>query len=167
MQLRKLEDRFYEENTHLLEVMDKNTGVWDDNKTRGYGVLVIELNSLRFGIPLRSNIPSSSKHCFFSKKDPNDRKGLDFEKAVLLPKDEYVSALPFQIPRAELVKYRDNEYVIWKKFSKYVDRYVKLCTENPGSSVLKHEYRYSTLVNYHVELGIVVPVTAPALAPVA
>jgi len=167
MQLRKLEDRFYEENTHLREVMDKNAGVWDDNKARGYGILVIELNGLRFGIPLRSNIPRSSKHCFFSKKDADDRKGLDFEKAVLLPKDEYVSTLPFHIPRTELAKIRDNEYVIWKKFSKYVDRYVKLCTEIPGSNVLQHEYRYSTLVNYHVELGVVVPLAAPVLAPVA
>lgn len=151
MLLRKLEALFYDENTHLVEVLDKTGAHWDaSGKTRGYGIVIIELNGLRFGIPLRSHIWKGNKHCFITK----DRKGLDYSKAVLLAKADYVSNVPFQIPNDEIKKLRDKEHIIGKQFGKYVERYVKYASEDPPSMVLQREYRFSTLVNYHVELGI-------------
>lgn len=150
MLLRKLENLFYDENTHLVEVLDKTGEQWEPGKTRGYGVVVIELNGLRFGIPLRSHINPRNKHCFITK----ERKGLDYSKAVLLPKDDYISSVPFQIPQDEIQKIREDEHKIGKQFSKYVERYVKYVKTNPEASVLRIEYRFSTLVNYHAELGI-------------
>ncbi|MGH8350032.1 MAG: hypothetical protein ACRES5_26235, partial [Pseudomonas sp.] len=105
---------------------------------------------LRFGIPLRSRIRPANKHCFIT----TDRKGLDYSKAVLLAKDEYVSNVPFQIPNEEIKKLRDSAHIIAKQFGKYVERYVKYAKEDPPASVLQREYLYSTLVNYHAELGI-------------
>jgi len=64
MLLQKLESLFFEENTHLVEVLDKQEGVWDGEKERGYGILIITHNSLRFGIPLRSHI--KHKACFIT-----------------------------------------------------------------------------------------------------
>ncbi|ARQ77072.1 hypothetical protein B6D87_23100 (plasmid) [Pseudomonas fragi] len=150
MLLRKLETLFYDENTHLVEVLDKTGDHWDAVKTRGYGIVVIELDGLKFGIPLRSHIHPRNKHCFIT----TERKGLDYSKAVLLAKDEYISDVPFQIPNDEIKKLRDSAYVIGKQFSKYVARYVRYTKEDPTASVLKREYLYSTLVNYHAELGI-------------
>jgi protein AbiQ len=57
MELRKLEELFYQDNTHLVEVMDKNaSGQWDEKKPRGYGIVLVQTDQLRFGIPLRSGI---------------------------------------------------------------------------------------------------------------
>jgi len=150
MLLRKLENLFYDENTHLVEVLDKTDDRWDAVKTRGYGIVIIELKGLRFGIPLRSHIHPRNKHCFLT----TERKGLDYSKAVLLAKDEYVSSVPFQIPNDEIGKIRDNEYKIGKQFGKYVERYVQYMKKDPTLSVLRIEYRYSTLINYHTELEI-------------
>lgn len=158
MLVRKLEDLFYEENVHLHEVMDKDktTGNWNDDKTRGYGIVVIDLQNLKFGIPLRSHIPRGNKHCFITKetRDGRVRKGLDFTKAVLLLKDEYVSNVTFNIPVDELKTLRDNEYIISKKFDKYVVQYVEHTRNGTRVSMLVREYGFSTLRNYHSELGI-------------
>lgn len=146
MLIQKLEDIFFDENAHLEEVLDKRLGQWDGEKKRGYGIVLIQLNNLRFGIPLRSHISHSA--CFKTV----GTKGLDFSKAVLLAKDEYVSDTPFMIPTAEFVKIKDRTHFIQNKFSKYVEKYVQ-SVKKQDINVLK-EYRFSTLRNYHVELGI-------------
>lgn len=147
MLIKKLEQSFFNENVHLQEVLDKKLGVWDDEKKRGYGILLIELNSLRFGIPLRSHI--NHKFCFKTV----DNKGLDFSKALLLLKDEYISSSPFMIPAAEFVKIKDAAHIIQRKFSKYVDRYVEIVAKQ-DRNVLERNYKFSTLRNYHLELGL-------------
>jgi protein AbiQ len=147
VELRKLEDLFYIENIHLKEVLDKNKhGQWSDNKTRGYGIVICEYSGLNFGIPLRSNI--NHKHCFKTIEN----KGLDFTKAVLLTKEEYVSKNSFIIPAEEHTKIVDSAHHIKKKFSKYVEGYVKGVSKS-DNNILKN-YQYSTLQNYHKYLGI-------------
>ncbi|MCL8300879.1 MULTISPECIES: type III toxin-antitoxin system TenpIN family toxin [Pseudomonas] len=159
MHVRKLDNLFYEENTHLVEVLDKAAGQWVEEKVRGYGIVVIEFRGLKFGIPLRSNL-RSRKHCFVTAKTVREIKGLDYGKAVLLSKEDYVSDAIFQIPPAEFKKLRDGSFHISQQFGKYVERYVQLSIEEPQSTVLTREYRFSTLVNYRVELGIEQPVQA-------
>lgn len=149
VELRKLEDIFYTENTHLVEVLDKNhLGVWNSGKIRGYGVVICDYNGLRFGIPLRSRVHPKNNFCFKTVGD----KGLDFTKAVLLEKDEYISPNPFTIPRAEHTKIIDKAHHITSKFSKYVERYV-LAVSRPDANILR-EYSFSTLQNYHTHLGV-------------
>ena len=42
VELRKLEDIFYTENTHLVEVLDKNQlGVWDSKKQGDMALLFV------------------------------------------------------------------------------------------------------------------------------
>lgn len=147
MDIRKLTEDFYAENTHLHEVLDKRDTTWIDGKTRGYGIVLIEFNSLKFGIPFRSRI--SHKHCFITK----DTKGLDFSKSVLLIKESYVSDIPFKIPSDELLRVRSNKIDIQKKFSNYVDRYIDACKRDVKGT-LNREYRFTTLINYHNELGL-------------
>ena len=146
MELRKLAEIFYAENHHLVEVLDKSKdGKWDSKKTRGYGIVVCEYKGLRFGIPLRSKI--THKFCFKTADD----KGLDFSKCVLLSKDGYISNEPFTIPNDEHKKILDSAHIIKHKFTKYVEHYVKGLS-NSDENILK-SYAFSTLKNYHVELG--------------
>ncbi len=52
IQLRTLTDQFYADNKGLQEALDGS----NDGKVRGYGIVVIDLNGLVFGIPLRSHL---------------------------------------------------------------------------------------------------------------
>lgn len=147
MRILKLEQKFFQENTHLVEVLDKDArGVWDGEKKRGYGIALISHNSLRFGIPLRTHI--SHKHCYRTTFD----KGLDYTKAVLLIRDDYISDRPFMIDDGEYVKIKAHAHHISSQFGKYVDRYV-LGVGRSDENILRG-YRFSTLQNYHAELGL-------------
>lgn len=149
MKIQKLEDCFFQENSHLVEVLDKDkSGVWISSavKQRGYGVVLIELKGLRFGIPLRSHM----NHNFGFKT--KEGKGLDYSKAVLLSKDEYISEQPFLIPSDEFVQISDRVRFITQQFEKYVGKYIEGVTR-ADTNILR-PYRFSTLQNYHKELGL-------------
>ncbi|TPW31036.1 hypothetical protein FJU08_10290 [Martelella alba] len=147
MEIRKLTNVFYDENTHLAEVLDKSDGEWTPQKTRGYGVVLIEFRELRFGIPLRSHI--KHKHCFLTV----ETKGLDYSKAVLLIKDAYISERSFKIPNSENTLIRQKSHFIRVQFEKYVQGYVAAIRAD-NHSVIARRYMFSTLVNYHAELGL-------------
>lgn len=153
MLIKKLEDLFFQENKHLVEVLDKEKGAWVSSlvKQRGYGIVLIELkelNGLKFGIPLRSNI--RHRECFKTTEDEN--KGLDYSKAVLLTKDSYIASEPFMIPPEEYIKVKDREHHITQMFTKYVEKYISGVMK--GDQNVLRRYQFSTLQNYHAELGI-------------
>lgn len=151
MKILKLTTEFYNENNHLKEALDLKDGEWIVGKERGYGIAIIEINNLRFGIPLRSNF-TSRKHnsCFPTVKDGN--KGLDYSKAVLLEKDSYISTVTFEIPKEEYLKIQGKSHNIQRKFTQYVEKYIKGVTRN-DPNILRH-YQHSTLQNYHSQLGL-------------
>ena len=87
MQLIKLDPSFYADHTHLVQALDNHNGVWDAGKVRGYGIVVITINKLTFGIPLRTNITHSAAYLTVRNINPNTKikgKGLDFSKALLI-----------------------------------------------------------------------------------
>lgn len=147
MNVKKLTEIFYVENSHLVEVLDKTADATEDGKSRGYGIALVHALGLRFGIPFRSRI--SHNHCFKTTQ----QKGLDFSKAVLLQKEAYISAEPFKIPVPEFLMVREKSVFIEKQFGKYVSRYVDAVSWEKQSLLIR-EYRFSTLQNYHEELGI-------------
>lgn len=152
MKISKLLPVFYNNNKHLSEALD-GTGT-PGEKNRGYGVVVIEVNNgMRFGIPLRSNL--NHKHGFKTI----DGKGLDYSKAVLIRNAAFIGK-PFKIPHDEYVKIKDREQFIKSRFQKYVERYIMLANKGDNNA-LQQSYRYTTLVNYHAELGITLPDAAP------
>ncbi|ATX62886.1 hypothetical protein [Yersinia hibernica] len=59
MEIKKLEDAFYIENKHLVEVLDKRGNAWASDKTRGYGIVLVEIVGLRFGILI---LPTNNGH---------------------------------------------------------------------------------------------------------
>lgn len=149
MEVKKLNELFYEENKHLVEVMDKEGSRWTGNKTRGYGIVLVEFAGLKFGIPLRSNM----KHTCGFITAPLESKGLDYSKAVLLPKQEYVSDAEFVIPKPEYIRIKENSSKIAREFNKYVENY-RRGVNKKDDRILKM-YRFSTLQNYRKELGLI------------
>ena len=148
MDIRKLELLFYQENKHLKEVLDKKGNDWVADKIRGYGIAVISFRGLTFGIPLRSNIP----HNFWFPTKRDTKKGLDYSKAVLLHNPNYISAVPFNIPSDEFSLIQSNTRKINMDFERYVERYIS-AVKSKDPNKLK-QYRFSTLQNYHEELGL-------------
>lgn len=151
MDIKKLSPEFYAENEHLLEVLDKNrhTNEWEQHKQRGYGLAIISINNLRFGIPIRTTIHRANKHCFKTIGE----SGLDYTKAVLLEKDTYISNQTFKVKTEEFTKIKEHEHFIQQRFEKYVNAYIAAHQKN-DTRVIKREFRFSTLVNYHAQLGL-------------
>jgi protein AbiQ len=156
MQLKKLDQSFYTNNTHLVEALDNFNGHWQSGKVRGYGVVLIDLSGLTFAIPLRSNIKHKAAYLTV-KRFPNGTKGkgLDFSKAVLISQSSYISSTPFKIPPNEYKKLQNKEIHITKKFEKYVDHYIKAIKLADQNILKSAEYRYSTLKNYHASLNTI------------
>ncbi|EOR8526021.1 hypothetical protein FSP93_RS26805, partial [Escherichia coli] len=51
-----------------------------------------------------------------------------------------------------------KEAHVTKQFSQYVERYVEAVRKN-DKNILRRDYRFSTLINYHAELGLTAPTT--------
>lgn len=150
--LKKLTKAFYDENENLIQALD---GGWSESaKVRGYGIVLVSIHSLVFGIPLRSHI--KHKQAFFTDvtQDPTleARKGLDFSKAVLIGDSRYLDTSSFKIPVKEFDRIQDNHQHIVEKFTKYINKYIKAVKKS--DRFVLPIYRFSTLQNYHVELGL-------------
>jgi len=154
MNLKKLNPEFYLNNSHLREALDNNNGSWTKGKIRGYGVVLIDLNDLTFAIPLRSNIKHSAAYITVRSQAPGIKgKGLDFSKALLIAQASYISHMPFKISPQEHKKIQDKEVHITHSFEKYVCKYIKAVNRSDQNILNGFEYRFTTLVNYHSELG--------------
>lgn len=145
MKIVKLAPRFFYNNNHLVEVMDRQGNTWP-TKTRGYGVVMLNINSLTFGIPLRSNTPH--KNCFKFRGD----QALDYTKAVLIEDDSYIGDV-FLIPTDDYKSIKEKTHHIQSSFTKYVEKYIENIQKG-NHSALDRAYRYTTLKNYHYQLGL-------------
>lgn len=153
MDLKKLDKSFYPENTHLKQALDLIEGKWITGKSRGHGIVVISVKGLLFAIPLLSNILHSSSYPTQGKHG-SKHKGLDYSKALLLTKISYVSNEIFRIPNAEKNKLRNKNRVITQKFTQYVVKYIKAIETDNQRILNSLDYRFTTLQNYHAELGV-------------
>ncbi len=155
MKLKKLEQSFYKNNSHLVEALDNFNGCWVKGKVRGYGVVVINLNGLTFAIPLRSNIKHKAAYITVKSAVQGVKgKGLDFSKAVLITQAGYISNSPFKISPQEYKKLQNKDVYITNKFEKYVGRYIKAINVCDKNILQSTEYRFTTLKNYHGDLGL-------------
>ncbi len=155
MKIKKLDHSFYLENTHLIQALDF-TGSWDAEKTRGYGVVLIKVtDELTFAIPLRSRIKHGASYITERSAVQGERgKGLDFSKAVLIAKPSYVSSSNFKIPPTHHNRLKGKEKYITNSFQKYVHGYIKAVKAKDTNILSSTDYRYTTLQNYHAELGL-------------
>lgn len=156
MLLRKLDYSFYQENTHLQQTLDGD----GRSKTRGYGILVIDIEgaegSTKWGIPLHSNLQNRACFQLGTKEFDGEifKTGLNYSKALLLKKDSYISNAIYQIPVEQKNVISKSEKTIVEDFKKYVEKYIKAAKKDDNWILNNREYRFSTLKNYNVELGI-------------
>lgn len=154
----KLSADFYNENAHLVEILDKEKSGAMKDKERGYGVLLVEVEGQNFAIPLRSTMHINHTDNFttriYKHQGKDVRHGLDYSKAIIVTDPRFVDTSSIYIlkKKSDYVKISNDEQHIIKTFEKYVARYKKGIVKNDARIIAK--YRYSTLQNYHVELGL-------------
>lgn len=155
MEIKKLTPEFYEDHQHLEQALDNYDNHWNEYKQRGYGVVLFQQGKLIFGIPIRTSINHSASFITEHSARNNIRgKGLDFSKALLIPNRDYISQDTFKIPSKEFRKIQNKERTIILKFSKYIRKYAGAIIKRDENVLSSPEYRHTTLVNYHKELGI-------------
>lgn len=155
MEIKKLTPEFYKDHQHIKQALDNYDNHWNEYKQRGYGVVLFQHEKLIFGIPIRTSINHSASFITEQSARNNIRgKGLDFSKALLIPNRDYISQDSFIIPKKEFVIIQKNERKIVNKFVKYIQKYAQAIIKLDGNVLSSPEYRHTTLINYHKELGI-------------
>ena len=116
MVFKHLSDKFFEDYPpdQYTEMMAK--------KNRPYTLAVIDVNGLKFAIPLRSNISHDRDVLWTDKKA---RHGLDFTKAVIISDDEYISDEKVFIREKEHKYLLGKEHRVKEKMEKCIENYRK------------------------------------------
>ncbi|MGR5269754.1 type III toxin-antitoxin system TenpIN family toxin [Vibrio astriarenae] len=144
----KLTQYFLNENAKLTEALH--------DKDRPYSVVTIVLNDLTFAIPLRTNL----NHKFGVQLDTirkggrTYRRGIDFTKAVLVRDETTELGVTHIVPKSQKDVLINKKKVIKNQFERYVAGYVHAAKNDITGTLTGQAYKYSTLVNYHAELGI-------------
>jgi len=142
--LQKIKKSFFEDNPNLLEIID--------DKTRGYGYIHCLLDGHNFAIPLRSSIKHNYRFAISTPHDAQGVKGLDYTKAIIVPTN-YLNGT-FVIDNSEYRRIYRNQKIIIQEFTDYVANYKKYLRGEELPEEYKNAYRYTTLINYHNELGL-------------
>lgn len=149
---------------HVDEVLQKGS--------RPYGYLRYSYNNLNFLIPLRSHLNSqmiNKKFALLYEMNDDVSKGLDFTKLLIVNENVAVNSRhTYQLTsRAEFNFYNERENMIRDMLKNMIKKYIRICAnlekmiklneDISNTATLKNvlrPYRYSTLINYHHELGI-------------
>lgn len=109
-----LTEQFYIDYCNCTEIEQK--------KMRPYTQVYTKINGHIFAIPLRSNI--KHKHVLWTNKECGC--GLDYSKAVILLKDEYIdNSISPHIRQDEFESLRGKEYIIAQGMIKYIKEYIE------------------------------------------
>lgn len=162
MELKKLDASFYVDNPIIIQALEFDivSNTWmGESKTRGHGVVQITINSLVFAIPVRSNISHNASFILEKNKDKRNTRvkgmGLDYSKALLIRDSSHVSNNIFLLrSKPAGKKLQGKQQHITSSFQKYVHKYVDAVQKNDKNILNQLEYRFTTLVNYHIELGL-------------
>ena len=139
---------FHQGNQGLVETLF--------DKSRGYGVVAVTINQLTFGIPLRSQL----NHRYGIVLDTISRdgsvfnRGLGFTKAVLVRNTDTELGQPFYVSQKQKLVLIGKKKQIINQFNRYVSSYVRAVQNRTLNTIKGPAYRYTTLVNYHKELGL-------------
>lgn len=140
---------------------------FQDDVLRGHGVMILGINDRMIAIPLRSGISEklrNSRHVFpYTTYERSDGrrllKALDFSKLTIIEKRHIDYLRIYHFKDIEEKKfYLRNSNRIFTRVKNYVQKYIDICLkienhERVSDMTLK-PYKYSTLRNFHSELGI-------------
>lgn len=148
-----IKDDFFKIHSDFVEMLDP----FDLKKqtTRQYLYVNIKHKGNNILVPLRRNIPNHNPKLYYpvpSLTRPN--AGLDYRKILIVNNEEYIEIPSSQrLADSQTKIINDNYETIEKAVIKYIDGYIK--SANKNREYRDYDYSFSTLHNFHKELGIV------------
>lgn len=113
----------------------------EQKKTRPYIQIYVEVNGIKFAIPLRSDI----HHPHVLWTDKQNHCGVDFSKSVVILDEKYIDTTSEpHLRQKEFNALRGKDFKIKTKLQKYIEKY-KQAKEEPDKPINKLLLRYSTL----------------------
>lgn len=145
----------------------RNLDEFQEDTSRGHGVMILDINNLLVAVPLRSGISeklAGAQHVFpyttYLRSDGKRcLKVLDFSKLMIISENhiDYTKVYHFK-DSDEKKFYLRNSNRIFTRVKNYVRKYINICSRiEQGESITPRtlqSYKYSTLRNFHKELGI-------------
>lgn len=108
---------------------------------RPYVEVCVVVDRVRFAVPLRSNI----EHKYVLWTDRENHCGLDFSKAVVIEREEYIDTTrtPY-IRDNEFKVLKGKEYIIMMKMRRYIEKY-RAAKRKPHIRANRRLCAYSTM----------------------
>lgn len=113
----------------------------EKKETRPYIQVYMEINGIKFAIPLRSDI----HHPHVLWTDKQNHCGVDFSKAVVITDEKYIDAIREpHLRQNEFDALRGKDFKIKQKMRKYIEKYKRAKME-PNRQINQILLKYSTL----------------------
>lgn len=149
-----IREEYFKKNKHLVEILDP--GDLQKQTQRQYIFLGFKYNENTLLVPLRTEMPDMSKIGQVGYMVPSEEKpnaGLDYRKILIVNDDKYIENPPYwKIPSSQVKIINTNYDTIKNQVIAYVDGYIKSAKKN--RHLRDKKFCYSTLHNFHSELGI-------------
>lgn len=146
--------KYFKNNKHFVEMLDPYNLTKQSN--RKYIFLEFKYKENNLLVPLRSEMPDISKLGQVGYKVPSEYKpnaGLDYRKILIINDDNYIEEPKYiKIPKSQVRIIEANYNTIEKQVIAYVDGYIRTVKKN--RHLKDKKFCYSTLHNFHKELGI-------------
>ncbi|MDR2599956.1 MAG: hypothetical protein LBC73_06735 [Oscillospiraceae bacterium] len=147
-----VKEQYFIDNSAFVEMLDPNDLI--KQSTRCYIFISLKYKGNQFYIPLRQHIDLTIGNIGYSlPSSTRPNAGLDFRKALIINNDLYILPLTVvEIASSQMKKITNDIMTIEALFIKYVDGYVKTAVKKREN--IDRLYKFSTLHNFHKELGI-------------
>ena len=122
----------------------------EQKHNRPYIQIYMEIDGIRYAIPLRSDI----HHPHVLWTDKTNHCGIDFSKAVVITKEEYIDTTTIpHLRQNEFDALRGKDYKIKTKMQKYIADY-KSAKKDLSKPINQNLVKYSTLQYFEKEIGL-------------
>ncbi|MBQ5735930.1 MAG: hypothetical protein UH654_12405 [Lachnospiraceae bacterium] len=147
-----IKEDYFKNNSNFVEMLDPYN--IRKQTSRQYLYICVHYKGNKVLVPLRRNLPGNNPKLYYpvpSQSRPN--AGLDYRK-MLIVNDENNIEIPTEqrLATSQAKIINDNYSTIERAVINYIKGYIKSANKNREHR--DYDYSYSTLHNFHKELGI-------------
>lgn len=147
-----IKEKYFKENKNFVEMLDP----YDMQKqtSRQYLYIAVKYKENNILVPLRRNAGKNLKMFYPVPSHSRPNAGLDYRKMLIVNNLGYIETPSSQrLADSQKKIINDNYDTIEKAVIRYIEGYIKSANKNREHK--DYEYSFSTLHNFHTELGIV------------
>lgn len=149
-----IKQEYFQKNNDLVEILDPNN--LEKQSQRKYIFLGFKYENNTILVPLRTNMSDILKIGQIGYKVPSEEKpnaGLDYRKMLIVNDSTYIEDPEYlKIPTSQIRIINANYDTIKNQIIAYLNGYKK--SAKKGRHLKDKKFKYSTLHNFHDELGI-------------